>query len=94
MGGRKLWRARLHCGFKSWPGLCGGAWGGKMGIGICIFSLRKWDWVTVTEKIGDWDCDLGFEQNVSWEMGLNGNDRVLYAHSTSPHPGPSFSKGE
>lgn len=62
--------------------------------GFAIFSLRKWDWVSVTEKKGDWDCDSGFEQNVSWEMGLNGNDRVLYAHSTSPHPGPSFSKGE
>lgn len=60
----------------------------------------NWDLHIFTEEMGlghwrgDWDCDLGFEQNVSWEMGLNGNDRVLYAHSTSPHPGPSFSKGE
>lgn len=61
MGGRKLWRVRLYCGFKFWLGLCGGVWGGKMGIGICIFLLRKWDWVIVIEKIGDWDCDLGFE---------------------------------
>ena len=81
MGGRKLERARLHCGFKSWPGLCGGAWDGKMGIGISIFSLRKWD-------LGR-DCELGFEQNVSWKMRLNENDRVLYTRITSPHPGPS-----
>ena len=50
-------------------------------LGFAIFSLRKWD-------LGR-DCELGFEQNVSWKMRLNENDRVLYTRITSPHPGPS-----
>ena len=29
-------------------------------LGFAIFSLRKWDFGR--------DCELGFEQNVSWKM--------------------------
>ena len=69
-----------------------------MGIGICHIFTEEMGFeslgLRITNKIRDWNCDLGFEQNVSWKMVLNRNDRVLYTHSTSAHPGPSVSKGE